>query len=184
MADITKDFAGLPIGQLICTPIIEVAKGQSELCKVYLDYLFKLAYVDGKVGGETRIISFNLQRQIVDEAGNSKMQNVKVDAPLLSLVPIPAFTMDEATVRFTMEVKDSVKNTQKDDFETSFQTGFSYWGFSANVSGKVTTSSENVRQSDTSAKYELYARACQQPPSEGMAKLTSLFASIIEPVKV
>ena len=31
MADITDKFAGLPLGLLVCTPIIEVAKGQSEL---------------------------------------------------------------------------------------------------------------------------------------------------------
>ena len=35
-----KSFASLPISQLICGPIIAVAQGQSELCRVYLDYLF------------------------------------------------------------------------------------------------------------------------------------------------
>lgn len=47
MADITDKFAGLPLGLLVCTPIIEVAKGQSELCRVYLDYVYKLAFIDG-----------------------------------------------------------------------------------------------------------------------------------------
>ena len=40
-------FAGLPLGLLVCTPIIEVAKGQSELCRVYLDYVYRLAFIDG-----------------------------------------------------------------------------------------------------------------------------------------
>lgn len=35
-----RSFATLPMGQLICGPIIAVAQGQSELCRVYLDYLF------------------------------------------------------------------------------------------------------------------------------------------------
>lgn len=48
--DAAKEFSGLPLGQLICAPIIEVAKGQAALCTVYLDYLFKLAYKNGKDG--------------------------------------------------------------------------------------------------------------------------------------
>ena len=39
-------FAGLPLGLLVCTPIIEVAKGQSELCRVYLDYVYRLAFIE------------------------------------------------------------------------------------------------------------------------------------------
>lgn len=58
MADIKQQFTGLPLGLLVCTPIIEVAKGQAELCRVYLDYVFKLAYKDGKQDGEANVIKF------------------------------------------------------------------------------------------------------------------------------
>ena len=45
--NLSDKFAGLPLGLLVCTPIIEVAKGQSELCRVYLDYVYRLAFIDG-----------------------------------------------------------------------------------------------------------------------------------------
>lgn len=183
MADeITKSFECLPIGQLICAPIVAVAEGQAELCRVYLDNLFRLAFKD-KEHKEINTINFNLQRMIVGENGEAKTQDITVSAPLLSLVPVPAFTMDEATVRFTMEIKEV--NTQKNDSssEVTSDAGFSKWGFHANISGKVTTSSSNTRTSDHSAKYDIFARAVQQPPAEGMAKLTSIFASVIEPIE-
>lgn len=184
---VAQQFAGLPMGLLIAQPILEVAKGQAELCNVYLDQLFKLAFksmpTDDDTPVEARVIKFNLNRPVVDsESGEVTTQTVEVEAPLLSLVPVPAFTMQEATVNFTMEVKESIGeklNTQED---TGFQSGFSAWGFSASVSGKVTTSRENTRQSDQSAKYNIYARAAQMEPAEGMAKLTSVFASVIEPI--
>jgi len=185
---ITDDFAGLPLGLLVSQPIIEVAKGQAELCNVYLDQLFKLAFKtmpdptkDEAV--EARVIKFKLNRYIVDaNTGSTKPMPVEVEAPLLSLVPVPAFTMDEATVKFTMEVKESTADKVTEGSETSFESGFSSWGFSSSISGKVTTSAENTRSSDKTAKYEIYARAAQQPAAEGMAKLTSLFASVIEPI--
>ncbi len=114
MADeITKSFECLPIDQLICAPIVAVAEGQAELCRVYLDTLFRLAFKD-KEHKEINSIDFNLQRMIVGESGEAKTQDITVSAPLLSLVPVPAFTMDEATVRFTMEIKEI--NTQKKRF--------------------------------------------------------------------
>lgn len=179
---IAEQFAGLPLGQLIAQPLVEVAKGQAELCEVYLSYLFKMAYKDGKKGGDTNILSFTLNRQIVSETGDSKLQPIEIQAPLLSLVPVPAFIMDEATVRFNMEVTEQTlsKNTGTEEVTTEF--GTSFWGCHANITGKVSASQENTRKTDNSAKYEIYARAVQQAPSEGMAKLTSIFASVIEPI--
>lgn len=185
---ITDDFTGLPIGLLICQPIIEVAKGQAELCNVYLDQLFRLAFktMPDLTSGdavEARTIKFKLNRTVVDAtSGETKPVTVEVEAPLLALVPIPAFTMEEATVNFTMEVKDSTADKITDASESTMQSSLSVWGFSNSISGKVTTSRENTRSSDKSAKYDIYARAAQQPAAEGMAKLSSIFASVIEPI--
>ncbi len=90
--------------------------------------------------------------------------------------------MDEATVQFTMEVKEQVVDTSSKDTSTSSQFGASFWGFNAQLSGSVTTSASNTRSTDQSAKYNIYARASQQPPAEGMAKLSTIFASVIEPI--
>lgn len=185
---ITDDFAGAPLGLLISQPIIEVAKGQAELCNVYLDQLFRLAFKsmpdtskDEPV--EARVVKFRLNRMVVDSSsGDVKQVPMDVEAPLLALVPVPAFTMDEATVRFTMEVKEVNTEKTSNTENTGFQSGFSAWGFSASVSGNVTASKENTRTSDKSAKYDIYARAAQQPPAEGMAKLSTIFASVIEPI--
>lgn len=185
---ITDDFTGLPIGLLICQPIIEVAKGQAELCNVYLDQLFRLAFktMPDLTSGdavEARTIKFKLNRTVVDAtSGETKPVTVEVEAPLLALVPIPAFTMEEATVNFTMEVKDSTADKITDTSDSTMESSLSIWGFSSSISGKVTTSRENTRSSDKSAKYDIYARAAQQSAAEGMAKLSSIFASVIEPI--
>ena len=170
-----RSFATLPMGQLICGPIIAVAQGQSELCRVYLDYLFELAFREGDPEKGINSVKFKLPRQIVTPEGDTKTVELEVEAPLLSLVPVPAFTMDEATVQFTMEVKDI--KTDKSGSASSLDTmaKFSAWGLS--------TSRENTRTTDQSAKYDIFARASQQPPAEGMAKLTSLFASVVEPIE-
>ncbi len=184
---LTDHFVGLPLGTLISQPIIEAARAQARLCEVYLDFLFKLAYEKEGSGSErkTRVINFNLDRPVIDKTtGKVTTHPIKVEAPLLSLVPVPAFVMDEVNVEFTMEVKEqlTVSQTEKEEFGTNIS--FGGWGFDASISGSVTTESGHERKSDQSAKYTISARAVQQPPAEGMAKLTSLFASLIEPVEI
>lgn len=166
---ISDNFTGLPIGLLICQPLIEVAKGQAELCNVYLDQLFRLAFktmpnLEKGEAVETRTVKFKLNRMVVDAtSGDTKPVTVEVEAPLLALVPVPAFTMEEATVNFTMEVKDSTSDKLTQSDESTLQSSLSAWGFSTTISGKVTTSRENTRTSDKTAKYDIYARAAQQP---------------------
>lgn len=178
-----KSFESLPIGQLICGPIIAVAQGQSELCRVYLDYLFELAFKEGDPSKGINSVKFKLPRQIVTPTGDTKTIEMEVEAPLLSLVPVPAFTMDEATVQFTMEIKDVKTDTNSSSSSLDTTAKFSAWGFGSSVTGKVTTSRENTRSTDQTAKYDIFARASQQPAAEGMAKLTSLFASVMEPIE-
>ena len=178
-----KSFESLPISQLICGPIIAVAQGQSELCRVYLNYMFELAFKDGDPSKGINSVNFKLPRQIVTPEGDTKTVELEVSAPLLSLVPVPAFTMDEATVQFSMEVKDVQTDKAASTSSLDTMAKFSAWGFSTSVTGKVSSTRENTRTSDQSAKYDIFARASQQPAAEGMAKLTALFASIMGPIE-
>lgn len=184
--ELLTDYTRIPMGLLISQPIIEVAKGQAELCNVYLDQLFRLAFEkndeDKNSTYKAKLIKFTINRTILDESGSTRQQPMQVEAPLLSLVPVPAFTMDKANVHFIMEVKDNVMTKDVSQGEKGTEIGGSSWGFHLNVNGKVSTTRENTRSTDKTAKYEISARAIQQPPAEGMAKLTSLLASIVEPI--
>ena len=90
---------------------------------------------------------------------------------------------DELTVDFDMGLKppefDQSQTTATDSTNREYQ---SWFGLKANITGSVTTDSTHKRQTDSTATYKVYAHANQQPPSEGMAQLTSLFAQTIEPI--
>ena len=180
---VAKSFDSLPIENLICAPIIAAAKGQQELTSVYIDTLMRLAYKEDS-DQETNILKFNMQRPVDDGQGHITMTDVEIQAPLLSLVPVPAFTMDEISVDFSMEVKACEAEENKSHAESTAQAGYKPgFGFSANITGSVSSDSMHKRQTDSSATYNIRARAVQQQPSEGMAKLTSLFAQMMEPIK-
>lgn len=98
--DTAKKFAGLPIGLLICQPLLEAAKGQLAMCQVYIQTLMELAYNDPTDPTKgTRTISFTFDRLVVDQVtGEESVKTMTLNVPMIALVPMPAFTMDEATV--------------------------------------------------------------------------------------
>lgn len=182
--DVTQAFAGLPLGLLICQPILEIAKGQLALCQVYINQLFELAYLDPtKPDSGMRTVPFTFDRLIIDKVtGKETTKTMTLNVPLISLVPLPAFTMDETTVDFNMEVKESTVDTSDSSSSFSTTASWNFWGCSASITGNVSANNSHTRSTDNSAKYTIHARAVQQPPTEGMAKLTALFATSIEPI--
>lgn len=57
-----------------------------------------------------------------------------------------------------------------------------WFGVNASVSGKVTSSRENTRSTNQTAKYQVHVTASQQRPTEGLSKLIDIMASCIEPL--
>ena len=83
-----------------------------------------------------------------------------------------------------MEVKHMEMSEDKTHKDASATVNYNSWfGLDATITGSVCSDSEHTRQTDSTATYQIDARAVQQPPSEGMEKLTSLFAQSMEPIK-
>lgn len=186
---VVEQFKSLPLGMLICEPILQAARGQAALCDVYLDNVNRLAFEnpDEKdiTKRVTKTIQFPYEKPVLDKTtGQVSMKKYNITAPVISLVPLPAFLMDEMTVNFSMEVHNTDTNTNSSHSEASASSSFSFWGCSADISGSVSSDSSHTRVTDNSAKYEVYVRASQQPAAEGMAKLTSLLAQTMEPIEM
>lgn len=183
-------FTNLPIGQLIASPFSEVAKGQAALCEMYVQTLFQFAFENPKQSGfdkdnTTRVLKFAYTHPVVDEVnGTVTSKDFVINVPLLALVPIPAFTMDSADVKFDMEV--NIANTESNENAEEIYTdlNLSFWKVSANLSGKVSNTSKSSYTNTQKATYSISAHAAQQAPAEGMTKLTSLLAEAMEPIEM
>lgn len=193
--DVASSFAGLPIESLIGGPFLAAAKVQQQLAATYVDTVMKLAYREKKkkeeneeTKQETNILTFEVPRPVINEEADGKtsvtVENMQINAPLLALVQIPSFQMDEVTVDFDMEVKTSDMKSDETKADVSSTVNFKSWfGLNASITGNVSSDSVHKRESDSSATYKIHARAIQQPPSEGMAKLTSLLTQAMEPLR-
>lgn len=88
-----------------------------------------------------------------------------------------------------MEVTDTETSTEKSNAEvsTNANASFKFGCFasgSVSVNGKVSSSRENTRSTNQTAKYQVHVSARQQMPTEGLSKLMDILASCVEPVKL
>ena len=86
-----------------------------------------------------------------------------------------------------MEVTATETSTDKSASEgsTSANANFKFGCFgggSVNVSGKVSSSRENTRSTNQTAKYQVHVSARQQRQTEGLSKLMDIMASCVEPL--
>jgi len=187
MAGIADNFVGLPIEDLIVSPIVGMAKGQAKLNEVTWRYISEVAFEKDKDGKTTaRSLDVEMNRVVTNgETGEQEIQKVYSKVPILPLVPLPSLAITSADIAFTMEVKTSETSKDSSDNETSYEASASggWWGmkFSASVAGKVATHKENTRSTDNSAKYEVKVHAEQLPPTEGMLKLSDYLTQMLEP---
>jgi len=186
-SEIANQFAGLPIEDLIVSPLIGMAKGQAKLNDVTWSYIQEVAFMKDENGKTVaRSLDVEMNRVVTDGAtGEQTIQKLYNKVPMLPLVPLPALAITSADIEFTMEVKTSEMSKDSADTERTATASISggFWGakYSASMSGKVATHKENTRSSDNSAKYNVKVHAEQLPVTEGMLKLSDYLTQMLEP---
>ncbi|MDR2937479.1 MAG: DUF2589 domain-containing protein [Prevotellaceae bacterium] len=178
---VAKNFQGLPIAELISAPLRAACDSQKLLAQSAYEFMTQIGFSDKD---KARLLEFNLQRPIEGQSGTS---NVKVNAPFLGLVPIPSLLIDDVQIDFQMEVTDTAtsKDTSSSEVTTDAHASFNFGFFgkgSVDVHGKVTSSRENTRSTNQTAKYQVHVSARQQRPTEGLSKLMDIMAACIEPI--
>lgn len=187
---VADNFKGLPMRELIGGPLFAAAEAQEKLAAIALDYYNKIAFygekeltADGKEAtkGDTRILKFTVNRPVEQNGAMTTLKQT-VEAPFIGLVPIPSLLIDRIDVDFQMEVTET--NTEKSESASEASTDISakWFGVKANISGKVSSSRENTRSTNQTAKYQVHVTASQQQQTEGLSKLMDIMASCIEPI--
>lgn len=174
-------FVGIPIEELVAAPLVAVSDSQKRLAQSAFEFMQEIGFNEE---GKTRMVEFNLQRPI---EGSTTPQDITVQAPFIGLVPLPNLLIDDVQVDFQMEVTATETSTEKSSTEGSSSANANFkfgcfGGGSVNLSGKVSSSRENTRSTNQTAKYQVDESNRQQRQSEGLSKLKDIMDSCVEPL--
>jgi hypothetical protein len=194
LVNISSQFKGLPMGDLIGSPLTAACEAQVKLAQATADFIKVIGFLppaanDANGVGATRTASFKFKRPVDDPNGAGiAEEEVELEVPLLAIVKVPNLSITTVDITFNMEVKSSFSQTDKDSKSGSFDASMSIgWGIfkaTAKVSGAVASSKESTRASDNSAKYNVSVHAEDGGAPEGLMRVLDILQTACAPRKI
>ncbi len=175
---IAEQFAGLRMDQLIGGPLTAAADASNQLACSTAEFINRVGFDSN---GKVRTVAFGYQRRSVNNDGTSNLDEMKVDVPMLAIVPIPNLQVDEVNILFDMEVKQSEKSESTTDMNATMNTSVNLGVVKVSVTGNVSSHQANTRSTDNSAKYHVDVRATNHGTPEGLARVLDMIAANVAP---
>ena len=190
LVDMAEQFRGLPMDQLIGSPLRAACDAQVQLASATADFIKTVGFLPPSGGdkngvGDIRQVKFSYTRNTTDPKDPSKSipQKVELDVPLIAIVKVPNLSIKTVDITFDMEVKSHFATSESEDSKAGFSGDASYnMGFfsvSVHVEGSVAAHKEQTRSSDSSAKYHVEVRAEDNGIPEGLARVLDIINSSI-----
>lgn len=177
---IASEFSGLRMDQLIGGPLSAAADASVQLANSTASFINRVGFRGDKV----RTVSFGYHMRSNNEDGTSNLDEMKIDVPILAIVPIPNLQVDEVNILFDMEVKQSSKDESSADESASLSGSAKIGPVKVSMSGSVSAHQSHTRSSDNSAKYHVDVRATNHGIPEGLARVLDMMAANIAPMTV
>ncbi|MEL4889933.1 DUF2589 domain-containing protein [Xanthomonas protegens] len=196
LVNMSSQFKGLPMGDLIGGPLDAACDAQVKLARATADFIRVIGFLpptdpkDPQGSGATRTASFRFKRPVddPDKAGGIAEEEVELEVPLLAIVNVPSLSIQTVDITFDMEVKSSFSSKEKTDASASMSAdveyGFGLFKAKVHIQGSVSTSKENTRSSDNSAKYHVSVHAADKGPPEGLARVLDILQTSVAPRKI
>lgn len=171
----TDQFSGLDMERLIGSPLKAAAESQVTLTQSTADFINKVGFDEN---GKTRTVSFQYEKPIVNDNQKVDIETMKLDVPMLEIVPIPNLQVDEVNVLFDMEVHESVGNEEK---AVASVIGINEpSGFKINISGAVSQNNKSNSDELQNAKYHVHVNAKNDQIPEGLARILEIMSDTID----
>lgn len=192
--NIGDQFKGLPMEDLIGGPLSAAVKSNTDLAKSTAAFINDIGFEKVKdengaiMPGPARMVDFVFERPGQDKEGNATVEEVKMKVPMLAIVPIPNLQVDLVDITFDMEVKSSTKTVEssasKGEFSASMSAKIAFFSINASVSGSISSSKENTRSTDHSAKYHVAVKATNHGMPEGLARVLDIMNDAAKPRQI
>lgn len=190
MADLinmSEQFKGLPMGQLIGSPLKAASDSQLKLAQSTADFIKSVGFeldADGKIT-KTRQVQFSYTRKTAKADGTLEDQDINIQVPMLAIVNIPSLQIDNVDITFDMSINnvDSTATSSDEQFglKGSAKVGYGPFSLEVEVSGSVSAHQEHTRKTDQTAKYHVDVHASQAGTPEGLSRVLDLMNQAITP---
>jgi hypothetical protein len=174
---LAAEFQALPLESIIAAPLKGAIEAQAMAAAT------TKAFIESMLDKDHNPISvqFKITRSIID-ASATKSETATIDAPLLSIVPVPYLRIDSLTTHFKYEINLAEK--KENEFSWGVDASVGTTGLlskfvSVSLKGNVSSRSKEESVMNRSGILEITVHASEAPIPEGLAKMLNLLSSTI-----
>lgn len=117
--------SALSIYQLMGAPLKALVEAETQAAQATADFIKRIGFEppaeneenDDTQFGKLRMVTFFHEKR----GPNGQVRQIKIEVPLLSLVPIPALQIKDAEIDFSVLILDELKVTEKSELESAPQ---------------------------------------------------------------
>lgn len=167
-----SEFQALPLEDIIAAPLrgaIEAQRKAAESTKEFIESFMN----------ET--VQFKVAKT-VEQQGATTANTMEVNAPLLSIVPVPHLGVEEVTTQFHYEISQTVTYAKESEMkgEGEAQSGWLVSKFAkVELSGSVSNKTTESSTANRSGSLDITVVAKQAPIPKGLEKILSMLANQI-----
>ena len=194
---IANQFTGLDMHSLIAGPLIAACEAERMLAAATAKFIEDVgleeltdAQGDRSEGRKVRTTEFSFDRPVRGENGeNIGQETVVMSVPLLPIIKIPTFGIDEMDITFDMEVKSSdptLESSESSDdknlrVDGNVNLGVGPFKAQVNIKRSIACHEKSTRTSENSAKYHVDLLAKDYGTPEGIARMLDIIAETCSP---
>jgi hypothetical protein len=177
------ELATLDFANLIGGPLNAVVQAQAKAAITTANFINEVGFKkkDGSDDKEPVNMTFKYSRR--NDNGNN--QNFELTVPLITMLPIPYITVNEAEIEFNAKITSVNESTVVDkvDHETEISAGRDWWFVSASLQSKTSYQRNSVTTGKEERTFDMHVRVRaknQDMPAGTERLLTILEGSISE----
>lgn len=172
-------FTGLP-SEILIGEVLRAATEASEQVKRSGTEYPDLADPGKGDPEKSKTAVFSFRKTGIVRDGEETEELVEIQAPLLSLVPVPSMTLDEVNVNFDMDVVPSVTGQKTDEREPA--AGLCRMGpFRVSVKGIAATTAQYGNDPGAPSRYHVDALPENGQMPEGLSRMLDILGNAASP---
>ncbi|MEM0202414.1 MAG: DUF2589 domain-containing protein [Archaeoglobaceae archaeon] len=181
MANIPAELSALPLESLIGKPLEAAVRAQAYAAMTTARFVQEVGLDDD---GNVKSVVFKFKRKTLDpDSGEVKEEDTTIEAPLLTILPVPFIRIKDMTVNFKFIIKTTDVDTSQHDFSTKLSAKAGWgWG-SVKLTASYGYKRETRSQVDRSAELEIVVNAVQDEMPEGLRTLLTILRESMAPAK-
>lgn len=179
------ELGSIPYEAVIGGPLNAAVEANAQASQVATQFISDVGFVTDEVEGTTEpvMVTFSYEKTVVDDEGNESTESFDLSVPLLLMLHVPYFEVEEVTIDFNVRLNSvqtfAASSKFNIDSSASGSVGFLFGRakFSVNTSYQRQTSRGEKVERTYEQKVHVRAGSIEAP--EGVKKLLGVLEEVI-----